>query len=160
MDLGDWSEPELHAGHRSKRSRCRFDTSLARFRFARRGGAAAQIALLRYQAGGCLSGERKPFVRGARADAHCARALFLSIAAEECVEALDLLHRIAPESFFDCRTANGSSFLNAKRFGTILVGRIGRMLSLRTVQEVLASVCSTPTDFHRRGDVSVVRASV
>jgi hypothetical protein len=50
--------------------------------------------------------------------------------------------------------------LNAERFGTILVGRIGRMLSLRTVQEVVASVCCAPTDFHRRGDVSVVRASV
>ena len=57
-------------------------------------------------------------------------------------------------------TRNRFRFLNAEQFGTILVGRIGRMLSLRTVQEVLASVCSTPTDFHRRGDVSAVRASV
>ena len=61
------------------------------------------------------------------------------------------------------QSANGTArfrFLDAERFGTILVGRIGRMLSLRTVQEVVASVCSTPTDFHRRGDVLVVRASV
>jgi hypothetical protein len=35
-----------------------------------------------------------------------------------------------------------------------------RMLSLRTVQEVVASVCSIPTDFHRRGDVLVMRPSV
>ena len=34
--------------------------SAARFRFARRGCAAAQIALLRYRAGGCLRGEDSP----------------------------------------------------------------------------------------------------
>lgn len=52
---GDWYERgQLHAS--SGRSRCRFDLTPARFRFARLGCLAAQIALLSYRARAAFAG--------------------------------------------------------------------------------------------------------
>ena len=52
--------------------------------------------------------------RGARADeANEARALFLSNTAEERIEALGPLHRIALESFFSCRTADDLAIMSS-----------------------------------------------
>ena len=56
MDLGHWGESELHASNPRQRTGRGVDSWPAQFLFARRGGVAAQTALLRYRARGCLRG--------------------------------------------------------------------------------------------------------
>ena len=48
-----------------------------------------------------------------RSDDNDARAFLLSNTAEERIEVLGPLHRIAPESFFDCRTADDPAIMSS-----------------------------------------------